>query len=101
MAEFVKVAGTGDVAPGSGMVAEVNGQTIALFNVEGTYYAVGNTCVHRGGPLGEGDLEGDTISCPWHGWEYNVKTGACINNPAASVKSYEVKVDGADIKVLV
>ncbi len=100
MADFVKVASTIEVTPGAGIVAEVSGQAIAVFNVDGTYYAIDNTCVHRGGPLGEGDLEGEDVSCPWHGWQYNVKTGACVNNPSASVKSYQVKVEGADIKVL-
>ena len=100
MAEFVRVTGTTDVAPGSGVVAEVNGQSVAVFNVDGTYYAIDNTCVHRGGPLGEGELEGDTVTCPWHGWQYNVKTGVSLTNPSACVKSYQVKVEGSDIKVL-
>jgi 3-phenylpropionate/trans-cinnamate dioxygenase ferredoxin component len=100
MAEFVRVTGTADVAPGSGAVAEVKGQSIAVFNVDGTYFAIDNTCVHRGGPLGEGELEGDTVTCPWHGWQYNVKTGMSINNPSACVKSYQVKVEGPDVKVL-
>ncbi len=100
MADFVRVAGTSDIAPGSGMVAEVNGQSIAVFNVNGTYYAIDNTCVHRGGPLGEGDLDGEVVTCPWHGWQFNVKTGVSVNNPAACVKSYQVKVEGTDIKVL-
>jgi nitrite reductase (NADH) small subunit len=101
MAEFMRVAGTGDVAPGSGMVAEVNGQSIAVFNVDGTFYAIDNTCVHRGGPLGEGEVEGDTVTCPWHAWQYNVKTGISLNNPSASVKTYQVKIEGSDVKVLV
>ncbi|MEK6618348.1 MAG: Rieske 2Fe-2S domain-containing protein [Nitrospirota bacterium] len=100
MAELVKVTGTAEVAPGSGIVAEVNGQSIAVFNVDGTYYAIDNTCVHRGGPLGEGELEGDTVTCPWHGWQYDVKNGKSINNPSACVKSYQVKVEGMDIKIL-
>jgi len=100
MAEFLRVTGTADVAPGSGVVAEANGQSIAVFNVAGTYYAIDNTCVHRGGPLGEGELEGDTVTCPWHGWQYNVKTGISLNNPSACVKSYQVKVEGPDVKVL-
>ncbi|TLY17294.1 MAG: Rieske 2Fe-2S domain-containing protein [Nitrospirae bacterium] len=100
MAEFVRVTATTDVAPGSGVVAEVNGKFIAVFNVDGTYYAIDNTCVHRGGPLGEGELEGDTVTCPWHGWQYNVKTGVSLTNPSASVKSYQVKVEGPDVKVL-
>jgi nitrite reductase/ring-hydroxylating ferredoxin subunit len=81
------------------MDAEVNGKTIAVFNVEGTYYAIDNTCVHRGGPLGEGEVEGQVVTCPWHGWQFNVTTGACVNNPSARVDSYQVKVEGADIKV--
>lgn len=99
MSEFVRVAGTGDVKPGSGLVAEINGKTLAVFNVDGMYHVIDNTCVHRGGPLGEGDVEGDVVTCPWHGWEYNVKTGACVNNPAAKVMAYEVKVEGDDIQV--
>lgn len=99
MAEYVRVAGTADVASGSGIVAEVHDQSIAVFNVDGTYYALDNTCIHRGGPLGEGELEGETVTCPWHGWQYNVKTGVSINNPSACVKSYPVKVEGADIRV--
>jgi nitrite reductase/ring-hydroxylating ferredoxin subunit len=100
MAEFVRVAGTGDVQPGNGLVAEVNGQAIAVFNVGGTFYAIDNTCVHRGGPLGEGELEGHVVTCPWHAWQYDVKTGRSLNNPSACVKSYETKVEGNEIKVL-
>jgi len=99
MGEFVKVAKTNEVAPGAGIVAEVESLAIAVFNVDGTYYAIDNTCIHRGGPLGEGELEGNEVSCPWHGWQYDVKTGKCINNPSAAVKSYAVEVDGEDIKV--
>ncbi len=101
MADFVRIAGTADVAPGTGCVAEVNGHAIALFNVDGTYYAIDNTCVHRGGPLGEGELEGEEVTCPWHGWRYNVKTGACVTNPSACVKAYPVTIEGTDIKVQV
>jgi nitrite reductase/ring-hydroxylating ferredoxin subunit len=100
MGEFVRIAGTGDVSPGSGIVKEVNGQSIAVFNVGGTFYAIDNTCVHRGGPLGEGELDGDTVTCPWHGWAYDVKTGKSLTNLSACVKSYQVKVEGADVKVL-
>jgi 3-phenylpropionate/trans-cinnamate dioxygenase ferredoxin component len=101
MGEYVRVAGTADIPPGTGVTAEVGGQAIAVFNVDGTFYAIDNTCVHRGGPLGEGELEGDLVTCPWHAWQYNVKTGVSTSNPSASVKSYQVKVEGSDIKVLV
>jgi len=99
MGEFVSVAKVEDIAPGSGVVAEVDDKSFAVFNVDGNYCVIDNTCLHRGGPLGEGDLEGDIVTCPWHGWEYSVQTGACVNNPAACIKTYKVTVDGADIKV--
>ncbi len=100
MPQSVKVAQTSDLAPGEGKAVEVEGQNIALFNVDGTFYAIGNTCTHKGGPLGEGDLDGDIVTCPWHGAGFNVKTGACTGGPAASdVKSFPVKVDGDDVLV--
>jgi nitrite reductase (NADH) small subunit len=101
MGEFVRVTGTTDVQPGQGIVAEVNGKTVAVFNVDGAFHAIDNTCIHRGGPLGEGDLEGSVVTCPWHGWQYDVTTGSCVANPAAKVERYEVKVEGTDVKVLV
>ena len=100
MAEFVRVASAVDVKPGTGIVAEANGKTIALFNVDGTYHAIDNTCIHRGGPLGEGEMEGSVVTCPWHGWQFNVTTGACVNNPSGKVDSYPVKVEDDDVKVL-
>ena len=100
MGEFIRVTGTTDVKPGSGIVAEVNGYTLAIFNVDGSFHVIDNTCVHRGGPLGEGDLVGHVVTCPWHGWEYDVTTGGCVNNPFAKVARYQVKVEGTDVKAL-
>ncbi|RMH07098.1 MAG: Rieske (2Fe-2S) protein [Nitrospirae bacterium] len=99
MAELVALATIHDIPEGTGYVAEVKGKSIALFNVDGTIYAIDNTCIHRGGPLGEGDLEGEVVTCPWHGWEYNVKTGISVNNPSAKVATYPVIVEGETIKV--
>lgn len=62
MGEFVRVTGTTDVQPGQGIVAEVNGKTVAVFNVDGAFHVIDNTCIHRGGPLGEGDLEGSVVT---------------------------------------
>ena len=75
MATFVKVGEVADVPPGSGKCVEVNGRQIALFNVGGTFHAIDNTCLHRGGPLAEGELDGTVVTCPWHGWQYDVTTG--------------------------
>ncbi len=95
-----KIAKTSDLAPGSGKVVEAEGETLALFNVEGTFYAIGNTCPHRGGPLGEGSLEGNTVTCPWHGAQFNVTTGEVLAPPAATgVKSYPVRVEGEDVLI--
>ena len=92
----VKIAAADDVAPGEGRVVEAGGRTLALFNVDGTFYAIDNTCSHRGGPLGEGDLDGRIVTCPWHAWRWDVTTGANANNPAVRVPCFPVTVeDGA------
>ena len=90
-----------EVPVGADKVVEVDGKAIAVFNCDGTFYAVDNTCKHRGGPLGEGALAGTTVTCPWHGWEYDVKTGACLLDPKITVKSYPVTLEGDDILVSV
>lgn len=99
MGDFVRVASTADVKPGQAVVVEVNGKTLAVFNVDGAFHAIDNTCVHRGGPLGEGDIHGNVVACPWHGWQFDVTTGECVKNPAAKVEVYQVKVEGDDITV--
>jgi nitrite reductase (NADH) small subunit len=67
MAGFVKVAKTDEIVPGQGKMIEVGGKKIALFNVEGSLHAIDDTCTHRGGPLSEGSLEGNQVTCPLHG----------------------------------
>ena len=97
MVNFVRVAATTDLEPGQGRVVVADGRQIALFNVGGAFYAIDNTCLHLGGPLGEGFLEGETVICPWHGWTYNVTTGVCPINPNISVKTYPVRVEGLEV----
>ena len=99
MGALIKVADTADLKPGEGKVVEAAGKVLALFNVGGTFYVLDNTCLHRGGPLGEGELEGTIVTCPWHGWRYNVKTGANITIPSAKVANYQVKVEGNDVLI--
>jgi len=99
MAEFIKVACLTELSPGSAKVVEVAGKTIALFNVGGTIYATDNTCLHQGGPLGEGELIGDVVVCPWHQWEYNVRTGENVGNAFLKLATYPVQVEEGDIKV--
>ena len=96
---LTKVAETADLKPGEARVVEAGGKTLALFNVNGTYYVLDNSCLHRGGPLGEGELEGTIVTCPWHGWRWDVATGANTNNPAVKVSCFAVKVEGTSVFV--
>ena len=99
MAKLLKIAKTKDVPPGQAAAFTIEGQKIALFNVEGTYYAIGDTCTHRGGPLSEGDVQGTRVTCPWHGADFDLQTGAVLGPPAQKgVPSYKVVVEGDDIK---
>ncbi len=99
MAQFVRVASVSEIPPGKGKAVTAGSKKVAIFNVDGKFYAVDNTCLHRGGPLGEGDLAGTTVSCPWHGWEYDVTTGANAVNPSVKVATYPVRVQGQEIEV--
>jgi nitrite reductase/ring-hydroxylating ferredoxin subunit len=100
MPKTVRIAQTSELSPGTGKVVQTEGRSIALFNVEGTFYAIDNTCTHWGGPLGEGELKGDTVECPWHGAHFDVKTGAVTGPPARTgVRSCPVKIEGSDVLV--
>ena len=101
MPDFVKVANLSELEPGSAKAVEVAGRLIALFNVGGTIYALDNTCLHQGGPLGEGLLDGEVVTCPWHMWEYSVRTGEKVGFPEMKVESFPVRVEGNDIKVAI
>ena len=101
MSEFIKVASRSDILAGCGKVVEASGRRLAVFNCDDSFYALDNTCPHRGGPLGEGSVSGTSVTCPWHAWEFDVTTGASLNNPAAKVASFETKVDGDDILVAI
>lgn len=91
---FVKVARVEDVNP-TKIVSHKN-QEIALFNVDGRIYATQNNCPHRGGHLGEGTIEKEIVTCPDHGWRFNVTTGKNVIMPV-SLKTYRVKVENGDI----
>lgn len=98
MAGFVKVAKTDEVAPGQGKMVQVSGKKIALVNMEGTFYAIDDTCTHRGGPLSQGVLDGKQVT--WHGAIYDVTTGEVLGPPAPEgVARYNVRVEGENIEV--
>src|SRR5712664_3928194 len=87
------------ITPGTIREFQVEGKAIALANVGGKFYAINNTCLHRGGPLGQGVMDGNKVTCPWHGWQYDVTTGKISQNPAVGVDCYRVEVRGEDIFV--
>ncbi len=101
MPEFKKALKKSDLVQGSGKTVEIEGNQIALFNVGDQFYAINNICIHRGGPLGEGDLAGNIVTCPWHAWEYDVTSGCTLHDPSKKVNSYELKIEGDDILVKV
>ena len=97
---FVRVASTDEVGQGVSRHVEIGGKVVALFNVDGTYYAINGVCTHRGGPLGEGELEEKQVTCPWHGGTFDVTTGEATGPPASgNVACYEVRVNGGDVEV--
>ena len=96
---FVEVATTTDLPLGKAKTISVDGRLIALYHIEKGFFATDNTCPHRGGPLGEGDLLGDEIVCPWHFWSFNVQTGVNPGNSEARVQTHEVRVEGDKILV--
>ncbi len=100
MGRFVKALETAELSPGEGRQLEIEGLSIAVFNIEGNFYAIEGNCSHRGGPLGEGDVEGEIVKCPLHGAQFNVKTGKVLTPPAGSdMRRYTVKVEGADVLI--
>jgi nitrite reductase/ring-hydroxylating ferredoxin subunit len=96
---FVRVAAAGEVKPGSSKICVVDGREIALFNVSGKYYAIENTCPHQGGPLGEGWLEGNIVTCPWHAWCFDVTTGKMTLGDYDGVEAFDVVSDGEGVSV--
>ena len=88
-----------DLPNNSSKSLEVGGKKIALFNQNGKFYALADTCIHRGGPLGQGHLEDGRVTCPWHAWEFDVKTGVCQTMEGAKQPSYPTKIDRSEILV--
>jgi len=90
---------TNEIAPGQIREFQLDGHTVAIANLSGNFYAIDNTCLHRGGPLGQGVMDGQKVTCPWHGWQFDVTTGKAVLNPAVGVGCYRVEVHGEDLFV--
>jgi nitrite reductase/ring-hydroxylating ferredoxin subunit len=94
-----KAASVNDIAPGSMKVATVAGTEIVIARTGDAFHALANACVHRGGPLGEGELNGCIATCPWHGWQFDVATGASPTAPQAKQPTYRAWAEGNDVYV--
>ena len=101
MAEFVRAIAASELAPGACMELVLKGRPIALFNVGGSFHALSNNCLHRGGPLGQGMLDGREVMCPWHAWTWDVTTGENTANPSLRMPRYDVKVEDGQVFVAV
>ena len=101
MGQYIKIGTTAELEDlEGGKLVEAGGRSIAVFNLGGSYYAIENTCPHRGGPLSQGMVAEDVVICPWHGARFDIKTGEVLGPPAAvGVKSYPVRVNGQDVEV--
>jgi 3-phenylpropionate/trans-cinnamate dioxygenase ferredoxin subunit len=102
MAEYVAVAKLEEVKPGERIVLDVNEHYVALFNVDGTYYAIEDLCTHDDGPLGDGELSGTIIECPRHGAQFDITTGKVVRMPAITpIPRYDVRVVDGTIQILI
>ncbi len=96
---FVKVAEEVSVKAGEGRVVDAGSREVAIFNVGGEFYCIDNMCPHAEGPLGEGYVDGAEVTCPWHAWQFNVKTGEMAYNPQICVATFPCKVENGDVLV--
>jgi nitrite reductase (NADH) small subunit len=96
---FVPVGQIGDFVQGQGRMVTVNGRHVALFRLGNDFFALDNMCLHRGGPLCEGPIEREVVTCPWHGWSYQIRTGTMVQDPRVGVSKHEVRIDGNEIAV--
>ncbi len=100
MPKFVSVASASDLPAGAGMFVDVDGIPVALFHVDGKFYATSDVCTHEEASLSEGELEGECVECPLHGARFNVRTGEVKSLPAVvKLKTYPVRVVGDAIEV--
>ena len=99
MSEFHFAANRDELRTGECKAVSIGPHTVALCNVNGEFYAMDNTCPHRGGPLGDGTLAGPVITCPWHGWQFDVMTGQNRANAGCSIRLFETRTTGDAVEV--
>jgi nitrite reductase/ring-hydroxylating ferredoxin subunit len=100
MSQWHQLFKTDTLQPGHGVQASIEDKVLAVFNVEGKFYAIDDTCTHAGASLAEGPVAGTVVTCPWHGATFDIATGAVLSDPAyEGVQPYSVKVEGDSVFV--
>lgn len=99
MSEFVTVGRVADFVPGRGRMVVVNGRHIALFRLDDGFFAIDNLCLHQAGPLCDGDIEDGVVTCPWHGWSYEIRSGTLVQDPRVGVSKHNTRIVGDDVQV--
>ena len=99
MTEFQPVGRVDEFARGRGRMVTVNGRHVAVFRLGDEFFALDNMCLHRGGPLCDGEIENDVVTCPWHFWSYEIRTGTMVQDPRVGVSRHEVRLEGGVISV--
>lgn len=99
MSQWIRVAAVNDCAPGDCLELVAGDRIVALFNVEGEFFSLDGICPHQGGPLGQGTLSGCIVTCPWHGWQFDVTDGQHQASQSLRHPTFPVKVEGDDVFV--
>jgi nitrite reductase/ring-hydroxylating ferredoxin subunit len=100
MGEFTRVLSTTDLPPGEMRAVTVGGEEVAVANVDGAFCAFSNFCSHEGGPLAEGELDGDIVTCPWHFTRFNIRTGEVVDGVTDDpIPVYPVEVRDGEVWV--
>jgi nitrite reductase (NADH) small subunit len=97
--EFEVVGRVADFTPGAGKMVVVRGRHVALFRLGEAFHALDNLCLHRGGPLCEGAIARGVVTCPWHGWSFEIATGTMVQDPRVGVSRHEVRVQDDEVAV--
>lgn len=99
MSALVKLASLDELPPGSALEVEHDGRIIALFHDDDGIHAIDGICPHQGGPLANGERKGSIVTCPWHGWQFDVRDGRCLLHRRVHQDTYDVTIDGRDVLV--
>ena len=95
MRDFQAVGKVSDFVAGQGRMVTVSGRHVALFRLGDEFYAIDNLCLHKAGPI----CDGYVVTCPWHGWSYEIKTGTLVQDPKVGLSKHDVRIDGEEVSV--